>query len=287
MCVAAYIDNFRHHLQSELGLAASTIRAYTKDVQDYVAFLEHRALPLVHATVDDTAEYLRHLSARGLATSTVLRKMEAVRAFYRWLRDTGKRQDNPIAALDMPSPASKLPRTLSAEAVENMISAIARDGSLRDHAIMELLCSTGMRAAELAELRLEDFYPSMRTCKVRGKGSKDRVVVFTERCADVVQRYVHECRTSPDVKSSDGLFMPALYPMAIWRVVQRASKLAGLPPVHPHVLRHTFATNLLQGGANLEAIRMLLGHESLGSTQRYTHVDAAHLRKIHSLHPRQ
>lgn len=283
----------------ECGLSPNTLLAYENDLGIYLQFCRDMGIPPVAASVDLLATYLRSLTRVGYATSSVIRFMLSVQSFYSFLQDRRIVAANPVRALDLPKAEEKLPDVLSREAMERLIAAVDPNSrlGLRDIAMLELFYASGIRVSELVGLRIEDWHPSMAMMKVSGKGSKDRVVPVHNTASDAIDRYLVQKRPILAAvkcerrKETDVLFLSRsglpLTRLALWQLLQHVSAKAGLRPVHPHTLRHSFASHMLSGGADLRVIQEILGHENVTTTQRYTQVDIDHLKRIHKLHPRQ
>ena len=282
-------------LQSERGASRNTLAAYRRDLGDFLGFLDGRRRPPATASPDDVVAWIERLRARGLAPSSVARRLSAVRGFYRHLLREGAVRRDPTEHLDTPRVHRPLPRALSRESAAALVEAPdeRRPAGVRDRAILELLYATGMRASECLGLRLEDLNLSAGYIVCTGKGGKQRLVPVGAEALDWTRRYLREVRPR-DTRKRDGgrLFVnPRGGPLSrqsLWTLVRRAAAGAGLKRrVSPHMLRHSFASHLLEGGADLRAIQELLGHASLSTTQRYTHVDLRRLMEAYDrAHPR-
>lgn len=294
------VDEFAHHLEHERGRSRHTIRAYVGDIASVAQFAagagvdspQGASLPLLRA-------WLMELVGRAVASSTVARRVASVRTFSQWAARTGVWAEDIAARLGSPKVPSHLPVVLSqSQAADVMETAavIADDRSpiaLRDRAIVELLYSTGMRVGELTGLDLADIDESRRTVRVLGKGAKERVVPFGVPAGDAVDDWLRDGR--PRVAGADSgraVFLGARGGRIDARVVRamlsRLQRLiADLPEFSPHALRHSAATHLLEGGADLRVVQEFLGHASLNTTQVYTHVSVERLRAVYEqAHPR-
>lgn len=266
-----------------------TQRAYRGDLQQLSAYLcvDGRSATLEQFAEGSLRRYLR-MYARTPVTRA--RKLASLRAFARYLADTGALPTDPTASLEAPIRRRRLPKGLSQQQAAEMLEPPPPGRTpLRDRALLELLYSSGLRVSEVVGLDLDDFEFGERSARVFGKGSKERIVLFGETCARAVQEYIARERCTP----SEGrpLFTNArgrrLSSRTVANVVQRWSRGAGLAGVSPHTLRHSFATHLLDGGADLKTVQQLLGHESLATTQVYTHVSIERLRDaVRNAHPR-
>jgi integrase/recombinase XerC len=271
-----------------------TVDAYRRDLLDFAAFLEgRRGAPPSAETVgeDDVRAYLAHLTRRGLAARTVSRRLSAIKAFRRYLR--GRRVDGVRVGPGLRGP--RLPRTLPAvlsmEEMSRLLDAVDwedRPHAGRDRAILEFFYSTGIRLSELVALRGRDLSPRARLVHVRGKGDKERRVPVGERALSALAAYHAEHPpTGPDAPLFPGR-RGALSPRTVQRIVgAHLRRVARRAHMSPHALRHSFATHLLERGAELRTVQEILGHASLVTTQIYTHVTLDHLRRVHArAHPR-
>lgn len=315
MILARAIDDFETFLVAERGLSAHSVRAYRSDLAAFAEFLTQRndetAAPLVDDVIlDALREWLWHASQHGLAKSTLARRSASVRGFTAWLCRTGVTAQDAGARLGSPKPDQHLPRVLSASAVDDLLISLAlraasgQPSYVRDLAIVELLYASALRVSELTRLDLADIDLSRLTVRVTGKGSKERVVPFGVPARDAVQRYLDEGRprmleaAQPSAQQSSSsppdaaVFLGArgarLGPRAVYGMIaELLSDIPGSGPAGPHVFRHTAATHLLDGGADLRAVQELLGHSSLGTTQIYTHVSTERLTQSYrTAHPR-
>jgi site-specific recombinase XerD len=286
---------FRDHLVLQRDASAHTVAAYVRDAADLAAFC-------VDLAVDDPADvellvlrrYLAHLGERGLARATVARRTSTVRTFFRFLLRTGRVERDPASLLGTPKQGRTLPRVLRPEQVAALITAPdthTPEGS-RDRALLELLYSSGARVSEACGLDLAAVDLPQGLVRLFGKGRKERLVPLGEPCRDALDRYVREARPVLHAGAViDAVFLNGrgdrLGSRDARSIVQRAGRAAGVGHVTPHTLRHSYATHLLEGGADLRAVQELLGHASLATTQRYTHLSRGQLVEVHTLaHPR-
>ena len=272
-------------------LAARTIDAYRRDLTSLGDWLGRRPST---ATQDDLERYLAELRAQGLAGSTIARRLAAVRSFFRYQILIGARKDNPAAEIDPPRRPRRLPRTLSAGEAERLVDA-ARGTSpraLRDHALVELLYGAGLRVSEAVGLERGGIDLDERLVRSVGKGGKERVVPIGRSAADALRRYLARGRPHLDKRHRAELFLNAqggpLTRAGAFLILRRLAEKAGLEPrrVHPHLLRHSFATHLLEGGADLRSVQEMLGHADLATTELYTHVTDRRRREAYfAAHP--
>jgi integrase/recombinase XerD len=282
-------------LQSEQGASRNTLAAYRRDLDDFARFLSSRRRAPGAVSPDDVVSWIEALRARGLAPASVARRLSAVRGFYRHLvREDVVRRD-PTEHLDRPRATRPLPRALSRESATRLVEApdTRRPAGLRDRAALELLYATGMRASECLGLRLEDLNASAGYVICTGKGSKQRLVPVGAEALTWVRRYLRDVRPGHTRRRDSGrLFVnPRGGPLSrqsLWTLVRRAAAAAGLTRrVSPHVLRHSFASHLLEGGADLRSVQAMLGHADISTTQIYTHLPSSALQRMYrDFHPR-
>ena len=297
----ADVAAFLRHLAAERGVSPATVRAYGQDLGRFSAFLSDFA-GAAPGTLDARAvdalairSYLAALRADGLQKTSIGRHLSAIRTFFSFLCREGIVETNPARALATPRRDKPLPKALSVAETAAVVEA--RDGedalSLRDRALLELLYAAGLRVSELVNLDVADVDLSSRQLRALGKGRKERIVPFGEKAAGALRAYLPERRglgARPELRR-DPLFVNArggrLTDRSVRRILLRALAIAGGRPASPHALRHSFATHLLAAGADLRAIQELLGHASLSTTQRYTHLDADRLIAVYKKsHPR-
>ncbi len=258
-------------------LAPRTVEAYRRDLADLEAWLGGSP---AEATNDQLAAYVAQLRADGLAATTIARRVAALRSFYRHQVLLGARPDNPAAELELPRRRRALPRTLSPGEVERLIDAATgtTPRSLRDRALVELLYGAGLRVSEAVGLERAGVDLEQRLVRVVGKGSKERIVPIGREAVEALRRYVSRGRPYLDKRHRPELFLNAqggaLTRAGAFLILRRLAEGAGLEPerVHPHLLRHSFATHLLEGGADLRSVQEMLGHADLATTELYTHV---------------
>jgi len=266
-------------------LAPRTVEAYRRDLADVAGFLETSP---DKATPDRLAAYVASMRARGLAATTIGRRIAALRSFYRHQMLIGARADNPAAELDLPRRARTLPRTLSPGEAERLIEAASGTAprALRDRALVELMYGAGLRVSEAVGLDRSGVDLERRLVRCLGKGSKERVVPIGREAADALRRYLARGRPFLDRRHRPELFLNAqggaLTRAGAFLILRKLAAAAGLEPdrVHPHLLRHSFATHLLEGGADLRSVQEMLGHADLSTTERYTHVSDRRRREL-------
>jgi len=290
------IKAFGHYLQSERGLASNTLQAYGRDLDRFAAWVAEGGLAdYLHPSVRDFGHYLVYLRDEGLAPPSVARHLVALKMFYRFLRLEERTTESTVELLSSPALWERIPQVLSPESVEKLLAApqAIERFYLRDRAILELMYATGSRASEVVGLKLTDIYLDSAFVKCFGKGNKQRVVPLGRPAVEALRAYLEELRPelartaeTPWVFVSRG--GKVLTREMLWVMVKKYVCRAGLNVrVSPHTLRHSFATHLLAGGADLRTVQELLGHANIRTTQQYTHVDRDRLKAIHRrFHPR-
>jgi integrase/recombinase XerD len=295
--------SFAAFIRVECGLRPNSVEAYLRDLYELLEFATERNMTdVTELTPKLLSEHIRYLSAeRRLAASSVVRHLATIRVFGRWLEATGRVEENPAGILERPTRWKHLPGVLSPSQMRELLSAPAprptdRGAPLwvRDRAMLEMMYASGLRASEAADLRVDDVMLDAGVVRITGKGDKQRLVPMGAPAIGAVDLYLDECRAvliEAAAEPTDRLFLShtgrPLERVAVWQIVRRWARSAGLESVHPHVLRHSFATHLLSGGADLRVVQDLLGHADIATTQIYTHVDGARLRSVHKqFHPR-
>ena len=292
--VAAYLD----HLRIERRLSAHTIESYGRDLTALVSFANAADRPVDHLDRQALEAFARAQRTHGLSPRSVARSVAAVRGFYRFLVLERQIERSPADDLQPPRAWPALPRFLSIEEVDTLLTQpdLSTPLGLRDRAMFDLLYATGMRVSELVGVRAADLHLDEGYLTCIGKGNKERLIPIGDEAADSVRRYARDGRP-PLVAGAKGraphrLFVNGrggpLSRVGFWKIIKRHGAAAGLPrTLSPHVIRHSFATHLLERGADLRAIQMMLGHADLSTTQIYTHVLEARLRAVYDrFHPR-
>ena len=290
------VDLFEEMLRAERGSSDNTVTAYRRDLAHLAAFLAGTAGSLDSAVAADLRAYLVALDRAGMAPRTAARRLSALRQFYRFLHAEGRRQDDPTAALESPKQGRPLPKLLTEAQVDELLQAAgARPGpdGVRLAALMQLLYATGLRVSELVSLPLAAAVRDPRLIEVRGKGGRERLVPLNEAAREAVQAWVEVRARNPRLAASPFLFPSRsgagyLTRHRFGQLLKKLALAAGLDPtkVSPHVLRHAFATHLLNRGADLRSVQQMLGHADISTTQIYTHVLDERLRQlVESHHP--
>jgi len=284
------LDAFLDHLALERGLAHNTIAAYRRDLEGHLGFLADIGVSDPRAAGEShLLRYLGRLRRAGAAPATVVRKLSAMRSFYRHLAQEKTIASDPTAGLESHRLEARLPAVLSLDQVEAILSKpdTATPRGLRDRALLELLYACGLRASELVELEVGDLNLKLGFVRCMGKGSKERIIPLGSKAIQALESYLG-ARKTDSTALFPGRRRGKLTRVACWQIVKRYAARAGVTtPVSPHTLRHSFATHLLERGADLRAIQEMLGHADISTTEIYTHVSSDYLREVYqSTHPR-
>ena len=295
---APLIADYLSSLQVERGAARNTLLAYRRDLAGFEAFLAAEGCRVESVGVTDMSRYLAGLRGRGLGGRSIARHLSAVRGLYRYLLDERRVSRDPTEHLDSPRPARRLPRTLSVEDAAALVEApdTTRADGLRDRALLELLYACGLRASEALGLRVEDVNVSAGYVVVTGKGNRQRLVPAGAQALDWVRRYCTTVRPRlvrrPHTSENAPLFLNrsggGLSRQSLWTVIRRAARRAGIrTAASPHTLRHSFASHLLERGADLRSVQAMLGHVDISTTQIYTHLPSSVVHDMYRrFHPR-
>lgn len=293
---AFLVEPFRDYLALEAGNSPHTVANYLRDLRRFAGYATAKgAAGPAEVTGTRVREFIYSLKDLGLTPATIRRQISALRTYYRFLIGEGKVVQDPTARIETPKRWRTLPSVLSVAEVDKLLAAPDTDGALaiRDRALLEFGYATGARVSELVGIKLQDILFEDGVARLFGKGSKERLVPVGRRALGQVALYAREIRPGLDRGKGRGLlFLNArgtpLSRVGAWGIIKKAAKRAGLTKrVTPHTLRHSFATHLLEGGADLRAVQEMLGHADLATTQIYTHVDRDYLRTVHQqYHPR-
>lgn len=291
-----WLEGFRDFLSLEAGHSRHTVESYQRDLRRLVEFALSRGITdPAKLTRPILREFVFLLKDLGLSPASIRRSVSATRTYFGFLLAEGRVRDDPSDRLESPARWRTLPETLSVSEVEAMLTApdIAEPLAWRDRALLELAYGAGMRVSELCGLGLADLLIQESLVRVFGKGSKERLVPLGRTSIGAISVYLHTIRPELDRGKSQGRVLlnargGPLSRVGAWGIVKHAAAKAGVTrPVSPHTLRHSFATHLLEGGADLRAVQEMLGHADLSTTQIYTHVDREYLRNVHrQFHPR-
>lgn len=292
------IDDFIHYLNVERGLSTNTIESYKRDLIKYMAFLVEKESISDWADVQRTAitKFLYYLKDSGKASATLARQTASLRSFHQFLLREQVVTSDPSHHVGIPKLERRLPKVLTLEDVEALLNARETQTAygIRNNAMLEVLYATGIRVSELVSLNLEDVHITMGFLRCLGKGNKERIIPLGELAVKAVESYISDGRPGLLKKGpkEDALFLnhhgKRLSRQGFWKILKKLSQQAGIEkPMSPHTLRHSFATHLLENGADLRAVQEMLGHSDISTTQIYTHVTNTRLKDVYrTYHPR-
>lgn len=290
------LDQFLNYLTVERGLSPNTLDSYSRDLIKYLDYLSTKGIKDISKTSDLTViSFIATLKNGGLSNRSVARNLTSIRMFYRFLTEDHHINDNPTLNIETPKRELRLPQVLSIEEVDVLLQQPDSSTSLglRDAAFLELLYATGLRASEIISLALNDINLEAGYLIASGKGSKERLIPIGEVAQNLIKKYLKNSRpTLLKNKQSHHLFTTrsgkSMTRQGFWKLIKKYALAAGIrKKITPHTLRHSFATHLLERGADLRSVQMMLGHADISSTQIYTHVTTERLKKIHNqYHPR-
>ena len=286
-----FVQDFIYYLQAERGLSGNTVESYKNDV---VSFLKNTKKNVKQITREDIKEYLQNLNSSNFSTATVARKTSSLRMFFLFHLGEGLIDQTPMNNIEAPKTEKRLPKVLSTEEAEKLIESVNGNVKypMRDKAILELLYGCGLRVSELLNLRKEDIFLKEDFIRVKGKGSKERIIPLGSKAKKAISEYISTERAILDKKNSSFLFLTRrgnkISRMGLWKIFKYYLLKSGITKdCTPHTLRHSFATHLLERGATLRTVQLFLGHSDISTTQIYTHIDRNYLRDIlNTYHPR-
>ncbi|HHU50832.1 MAG TPA: site-specific tyrosine recombinase XerD [Firmicutes bacterium] len=296
----SYLQNFINYLSVERGLAPNTLESYGRDLNQYLTYLKEKkglknAEELSTTTQATVAGYLLNLQAKGRATSTISRSLAAIKSFYHFLAREMIIPKDPTANLEAPKQEKRLPKVLSVESVLKLLEQpdLKTPAGIRDRAMLEVLYATGLRVSELVSLRLTDLNLEEGYIRCLGKGSKERIIPLGSVAVKYLQFYLNHARKFlAATPGEETLFLNhhgrGLTRQGFWKIIKKyAEKLGIADRITPHTLRHSFATHLLENGADLRAVQEMLGHVDISTTQIYTHLTRGRLKEVYDkAHPR-
>lgn len=290
------MDMFLDYLSIERGLSANTIISYRRDLKAYLEFLEKIAKKTVSSSSrEDIRAFMFFEKDKGLAAPSIARNLTALRMFYRFLTRERLVKEDVSGYVDTPRLWKKVPEILNLEEVERLIEAadLRTDQGIRDRAILELMYATGLRVSEVSTLKLRDTHLDIGFLRCQGKGKKERIVPLGRKAGAAVTHYLEKARPK-QIKHDPVLELflnrsgKKISRISLWKIVKHYARKAGIKKsIKPHILRHSFATHLLEGGADLRSVQEMLGHVDISTTQIYTHINRDRLKSIHKMyHPR-
>ena len=293
MEISAAISSFVLHVKVEKGLSPNTVSAYKRDLMKFQEFCKKRVKSIEAVTADDLVDFLASLYRQNLESRTVARHLVTLRNFFRFSQIQEFITTDPSMTLESPKIRRSLPGYLRLEEVERLLACaeVSTPQGLRDRAMLEVLYSTGLRVSELASLRLGDLDSKVGCVRCIGKGDKERIVPVGKKALAIVEKYIQEARPVllGETTGNYSLFVNRrgrqLSRVGVWKILSAYGRQAGLRvPLTPHMLRHSFATHLLERGADLRSVQMMLGHSDISTTQIYTHVVEERLKQIYKAH---
>ncbi len=287
------IRDFQAYLRIECGLAPNTLSAYAADLERMRQFCADRGIT-TSERIDFgvLVDHLKDLRHQELSGRSIARHLATIRMFCRFATAHGHCESDPSELLQTPRMWRTMPDVMHVKQVEKLIAAVDPKSrtALRDRAMLELMYACGLRASEVGNLRLADVHNDLGVLMITGKGNKQRIVPIGKPAMDALQDYLRDSRPklAKDDRPTDRLFVTnrsgPLDRIGVWKIVKRYARVAGIPAAHPHTLRHSFATHMLAGGADLRIVQELLGHSDISTTQIYTHVDRERLKSIMKQH---
>jgi len=290
------VDVFLNYLSVERGLSRNTMVSYREDIKAYINFLKGIHINSFSLTKkNDITDFMFSQKDKGLSANSVARRLAAIKAFYRFLVRERILKADPSNLIDSPKLWKKIPQTLSVNEVDALLACpnIRQRQGIRDRAILEALYATGMRVSEAAGLKKDDVNLDVGFLKCIGKGNKERIIPLGRKAISSIKRYIDSSRPLQlKNKASDFLFLnrfgKKISRQSLWKIIKRYAKEARIKkPIRPHILRHSFATHLLERGADLRSVQEMLGHANISTTQIYTHISKERLKAIHRMfHPR-
>ena len=291
-----HLEAFRDYLAFERGLSVRTLEAYARDLEKLVEYLKLRGIDrIVGARPSDLREFVYHLKDAGLQPTSIRRCISAVRSYFAFLVGEGLVKADPSERIELPKTWRRLPGVLTRAEMQKLLEAPDMDDRMfwRDRAMLEFAYASGVRVSELTTVKLRDLALGEGFASVFGKGAKERLVPLGRAAINALETYLREVRPGLEGDGTEGVVFlnqqgRPLTRMGVWKILRKHVRAAGLEKrVTPHTLRHSFATHLLEGGADLAAVQEMLGHADIATTQIYTHVDREYLKDVHrKFHPR-
>lgn len=290
------VENFLNYLSVERGLAQNTLLSYREDLKYYADFLARRKIDALSKTSrNDVINFMLSQKDKGLSANSVARRLAAIKAFYRFLVRERILKEDPTSLIESPKLWKKVPETLSLNEINALLTqpGFKDIQGIRDRAILEALYATGMRVSEAANLKIDNVNLDVGFLRCIGKGQKERIVPLGKKAIHSLKRYLEASRPKLLKNKESGFFFLSRFGkktsrQSLWKMIKKYARAARIKkPIRPHILRHSFATHLLEGGADLRAVQEMLGHADISTTQVYTHINKDRLKSIHKMfHPR-
>ncbi len=288
------IDEFLLYLEHERGFSKNTVNSYKRDLEKFFRFIKKT---FFEVSEEDTSLFIKEELKNGISPRSIARRISALKSFYKFLIYSGKLKNNPLTFISQPKLWKTLPEYLTSDEVEKLLNApdIKKTLGIRDKAMFELMYATGLRVSELINLKISNFIEPPGILLIKGKGGKERIVPISETAKKWLKIYLHEVREKmlkKAKKNSEFIFLnknvQKLSRQGVWKILKSYGKKIGIgKKIKPHILRHSFATHLLENGADLRLVQTLLGHSQISTTEIYTFVSRERLKKIYNkLHPR-
>lgn len=288
------MKEFIEYLKIIKNYSDNTIRNYEIDLDEYKVFLDHKQITNYQVDQKIIRQYIEYLNKQKYETTTISRRISALKSFYKFLYKKNYINSNPMTLIKNPKKEKKLPKFLYINEIEELLKKTDNTvQGIRDHLIIELLYSTGIRVSELVNIKIKDINFINKTIKIKGKGSKERIVLYGKICANIINDYLNKSRNNIKNSSNNEYLIlnlkgNKLTDRSVRNIINKYMQKTSIQKqISPHTLRHTFATHLLDNGADLKAVQELLGHSDLGTTQIYTHISNERLRDVYlKTHPR-
>lgn len=290
-----HIDSFIYFLEVERGVSPNTVQSYRIDLEKFSEYLTKKKKVLTSAVREDILDFLMHLKDQNLSSSTIARNLASLKTFWKFLVSEQIVRENIATLVETPRTWKNIPDVLNKEEVEKLLDSPPKKGwmGVRDRAILELMYASGLRVSEVKDLKKTSVNLEADFVKCSGKGGKERVVPLGRVAKKAIAKYLEEAREKLSKKTGDdhlflSRFGKRISRQSLWKMIQKYAQKAGIKKhITPHVLRHSFATHLLEGGAELRGVQEMLGHSDISTTQIYTHVNKEKLKKLHQeFHPR-
>ncbi len=285
------LESFEHRLLFAERCAPQTVKSYATDLRGLSSFLTKRKGNISTATTADISDYMSELSRSGKKNSSSGRALSAIRRFYRHLYDSGQRENDPTAFLRQPRRTTSLPQLINEEEVKTLLDAPDQStaNGLRDRAMLELMYACGLRVSELVNMKISALRMDIAAVQIVGKGGRERLVPFNTTAANLCEKYLTTARPLLEKKTNDDFFLSNrginMSRQMFWLLIKKYAEKAGIGrKLSPHTLRHAFATHLVNHGADLRAVQMMLGHANITTTQIYTHIAVQRLSTMHKKH---